>query len=78
MWLYWEQIHDSMQLYVVSITDNVFLSLSIFYGYTLHQPHPESIIKPNECPLSAFSKYTGCSTRAQRPRYHLNVSVAFN
>ena len=26
MWLYWEQVHDSMQLYVVSITDNLCLS----------------------------------------------------
>ena len=29
MWLYLEQVHDSMQLYVVSIPDNVCLSLTI-------------------------------------------------
>ena len=37
MWLYWEQVNDSMQLYAVSITDNACLNLSIFYGYTLRQ-----------------------------------------
>ena len=34
MWLYWEQVHDSMQLYIVSITDNICLSLAVNLIYS--------------------------------------------
>ena len=37
MRLYWEQVHESMDLYVVFILAHVYISLSIFYRYTLHR-----------------------------------------
>ena len=50
MWLCWEQVHDSMQPYVVSIRDDVCLSLLIFYGYTLHQLHRKQLSNQKSAP----------------------------